>query len=53
MLGDASKARKKLKWEPKVSLSELISEMIKEDSHEAKKEYLLKNKGFAVHSSKE
>ncbi len=53
LLGDASKARKKLKWEPKVSLSELISEMIKEDSHEAKKEYLLKNKGFAVHSSKE
>ena len=44
---------KKLGWEPKISLTELISEMIKEDSNEAKKEYLLKNKGFSVYSPKE
>ena len=36
LLGDASKARKKLKWEPTTSLDELISEMIEEDSKEAK-----------------
>ena len=42
LLGDSSKARKKLKWEPKISLKQLISEMIKEDSNEAKKEYILK-----------
>jgi len=53
LLGDATKAREKLKWEPKISLKELISEMIKEDSSEAKKEYLLKNKGFKIYSSKE
>ena len=53
LLGDASKARKKLGWEPKTSLNELISEMIKEDSKEAKKEYLLKSKGFSIHSAKE
>ena len=46
LLGDAAKARKKLGWEPKTSLNQLISEMIKEDSIEAKKEYLLKRNGF-------
>ena len=53
LLGDPSKAKLKLKWEPKISLDELISEMIEEDSKEAKKESLLKNKGFSVYSSKE
>ena len=51
LLGDSSKARKKLKWQPKISLNQLISEMIKEDLNEAKKEYILKNKGFSVYSS--
>ena len=32
LLGDASKARKLLNWEPKISLEEIISEMVKEDS---------------------
>ena len=32
---------------------ELIAEMIQEDLNEAKKEYLLKNKGFSVVSPKE
>jgi len=53
LLGDASKARKKLEWEPSISLSELIAEMINKDSNEAKKEYMLKSKGFPVHAYKE
>ncbi len=53
LLGDSSKASKKLKWRPVVTLNELISEMIKEDLTEAKKEYLLKSKGFSIYSSKE
>ena len=53
MLGDASKARKKLGWQPNISLSQMIAEMIEEDSNEAKKEYLLKNKGFSIYGSKE
>mgnify|MGYP001317932979 CR=1 FL=1 len=53
LLGDSSKAKKKLKWEPKISIQELISEMIDEDSKESKKESILKNKGFAVYPSKE
>ena len=51
--GDATKARKKLNWEPKTSINELIYEMIEQDSNEAKKEYILKNKGFSVYAAKE
>ena len=53
LLGDSSKARKKLDWKPSISLEELIAEMIEEDSNEAKKESLLKKKGFSVYSSQE
>ena len=53
LLGDSSKARKKLNWEPKISIEDLISEMIDEDSKESQKESFLKNKGFSVFSSKE
>ncbi len=51
LLGDSSKASKKLNWEPKISLDELIEEMIENDSNEAKKEALLKNKGYKVYNS--
>ena len=53
LLGDASKARKNLDWKPTISLEELISEMIKEDLNEARKEYLLKSKGFSIFDPKE
>ena len=48
LLGDSTKAREKLKWYPKISLEELIREMIKHDKQEALKEKLLKSKGFEV-----
>ena len=53
LLGDSSKASKKLKWKPRITLNQLVSEMIKEDSNEARKESILINKGFSVHSAKE
>lgn len=31
LIGDATKARTKLNWEPRTSLSELVQEMVKED----------------------
>jgi len=46
--GDANKAKKELGWEPKFDLEELISEMIKHDSNEAKKELILRNEGFSL-----
>tara|TARA_Y100000991_G_C21967441_1_gene347600 strand:+ start:460 stop:1587 length:1128 start_codon:yes stop_codon:yes gene_type:complete len=53
LLGDSTKAREKLKWQPKISLEELIREMIKHDKQEASKEKLLKSKGFEVFNPKE
>ncbi len=53
LLGDASKARKKLNWKPVLSIEQLISEMINEDLNEAKKESLLKRKGFSIYDFKE
>ena len=45
LLGDASKAKAKLGWEPKISLKEMISEMIRYDLKETKKYvYLSQNK---------
>ena len=53
LLGDASKAQEKLGWKPMISLGALISEMIEKDSNEAKKEFLLKKKGFSMISPNE
>ncbi len=53
LLGDSTKARNKLGWEPKISLKELIAEMIAFDIEEAKKESLLKSKGYQINSSLE
>ena len=41
LLGDASKAKKKLNWTPKISFKQLVKEMIDEDLKLAKKENLL------------
>ncbi len=44
LLGDASKAREKLGWVPKITLNELVEEMIKNDKYLAEKEnIILKN----------
>jgi len=46
LIGDPSKARNKLGWEPKVKLSELIKMMIEYDIDLVKKEIHLKNGGY-------
>ena len=48
LLGDPSKAFKKLGWVPKITLEELISEMINFDTKEAKKEAILKKEGYDI-----
>ena len=53
LLGDPSKARKDLGWEPRISLEEMISSMIGNDHNEAKKELFLKNKGYPAPNSLE
>jgi len=46
LLGDASKARKKLGWTPKISFIELVSEMMREDLKSARRDELVKKHGF-------
>ena len=53
LLGDPSKAKNKLGWEPKTNLEELISEMIDHDREESLKETFLNKKGFKISSSLE
>jgi GDPmannose 4,6-dehydratase len=48
LLGDASKARLKLGWEPKTSFEQLVSEMIREDLKIAERDKLVKRSGYDV-----
>ena len=48
LLGDASKAREKLGWTPKISFHELVSEMVAEDLKTAQKDELIMRHGFNV-----
>ena len=51
LLGDPTKAQKELGWTPRISLEDLISEMIICDKKEAKKELILKESGINVESN--
>ncbi|MEM6820982.1 MAG: GDP-mannose 4,6-dehydratase, partial [Verrucomicrobiota bacterium] len=46
LLGDASRAREKLGWEPKISLEALIKEMMQSDVELAKRDALVKQHGY-------
>ena len=53
LLGDSSKARKQLGWEPKYDLDALIKEMVAEDLKEAQKSGFLLSEGYEVLQSQE
>ncbi len=46
LLGDASKAREKLGWRPRIGFSELVAEMMHCDLEEAKRDELCQRRGF-------
>lgn len=46
LLGDPSKAQQKLGWTPKISFSELVAEMVREDYKSAQRDELIKSHGF-------
>jgi GDPmannose 4,6-dehydratase len=50
LLGDASKARKKLGWKPKVKFRELVSEMVREDLKLAERDELVERHGHKSYS---
>ena len=49
LLGDASKAREKLGWTPKIDFNELVSEMMREDLKAAERDELVKRNGFVTY----
>jgi GDPmannose 4,6-dehydratase len=49
LLGDATKARKKLGWSPKIRFHDLVSEMMREDLKAAQRDELVKKHGFAAY----
>lgn len=53
LLGDPSKAHEKLGWTPTTTWEELVAEMVAADRDEARKEAILRLKGFNVVGSME
>ncbi|MGO6816536.1 GDP-mannose 4,6-dehydratase [Rhizobium brockwellii] len=49
LLGDASKAKEKLGWEPQISFDALVAEMIREDLKSAERDELVKRHGFSAY----
>jgi len=46
LLGDPSKAKEKLGWEPKITLEEMVHEMMENDLNLAKRDELIKQYGY-------
>ena len=53
LLGDATKAKEKLGWQPKTTFAELISMMVQEDMKLAKRDLLCEKNGFEVRQHNE
>ncbi len=53
LLGDPSKAKQKLGWEPKTSFEALVKEMMQEDLESAKRDELIKQHGFRYYARHE
>ena len=53
LIGDATKARKKLGWKPTLDLQQMIEEMIASDLEEARKDQLLQSGGFKTNGVNE
>jgi GDPmannose 4,6-dehydratase len=49
LLGDPTKARRKLKWKPRVTFAELVTEMMREDMKSAERDALVKRHGFPAY----
>lgn len=50
LIGDNTKARTKLGWEPTYDLHSLCEDMMSNDIHLMKKDTLLKNKGYRINN---
>jgi len=46
LLGDPTKAKEKLGWQPEITFEELVAEMVREDLKDAEKNALIKQHGY-------
>ncbi len=53
LLGDPSKAKIELGWEPKITFEELVTEMVEKDLEQAMKDHLCLEHGFSTFDYKE
>ena len=53
LLGDASKAKRELGWEPRISFDELVREMVESDLKAAERDALVRRHGFDAYSVRE
>jgi GDPmannose 4,6-dehydratase len=53
LLGDASKAKAKLGWTPKITLAELVREMVASDFDAARRDSMVKQAGFQAYDYNE
>jgi len=48
LLGDPSRAREKLGWEPEIGFDEMVAEMVREDLEIARRDELCKREGYRI-----
>ena len=48
LLGDATKAKEKLGWEPNINVQDMCAEMVKNDLKEARKKVLIKESNIDI-----
>ena len=53
LLGDPSKAKAKLGWQPRTSFDALVDEMVQHDLEIARRDALVAREGFRVHRHRE
>lgn len=53
LLGDATRARTELGWEPKTSFAELVAEMVREDLQVAQRDELVVRHGYAAYDGRQ
>jgi GDPmannose 4,6-dehydratase len=53
LLGDASKARQVLGWQPEISFDQLVEEMVASDLQIARRDALVRQQGFRTYANRE
>jgi GDPmannose 4,6-dehydratase len=53
LLGDPSKAKRELGWEPRTSFDELVREMVQADLEAAERDALVRRHGFSAYNVRE